>query len=80
MIRTTKSGPASERFRRMAEEQAQQARSTMLPNVRVRCLEAERSFLVMAERAEAVEADRRTRAASVVPKPAVRRPRRFGYA
>ena len=79
-MRTTKSGTASARFLRMAEEQARAAQSTSLPKVRERCLEAERSFLVMADRAEAVEADRRTRAAAVVPKPAARRPRRFGYA
>lgn len=66
MIRGTKSGSASDRFRRMAEEQARAAASAV------------RSFLTMADNAEAVEIDRKNRAAEVVPRNFVRRLRRFG--
>jgi len=62
----------------MAEEQAREAEGTNLPLVRERCLEAERSFLVMADRAGAVERDRVERAAAVIPRPAASRRRRFG--
>lgn len=60
-----KGTPNSQHFQKLANAQALEASRTPLPRVRERCLAAERQFRQMAERAEAVEQEKRQQAAAL---------------
>ena len=51
-------------LRQLASDKGAEAAAATLANVRDRCLEAERSFLELADRADALEAERRVRLAT----------------